>query len=86
LTKLSEDWPTTEGTVGSREEQSTRRRTARYDFEFSGERYGGTFKVRPIPGLAVKDAYPDGALLVVRYDPLNPRNSAVIRRSAFQQE
>jgi hypothetical protein len=82
LTKLFEDWPATEGTPGSSEEQSTRRRTERYDFEFNGERYGGTSKVRRIPGLAVKEAYPDGALVVVGFDPLNPGNSAVVERSA----
>jgi hypothetical protein len=78
LTNLFEDWPTTEGTVGSSEEQSTRRWIIRYDFEFNGERYGGTSKVKPIPGFAVKDAFPDGAPVVVRFDPLNPGNSAVV--------
>jgi hypothetical protein len=32
LTRLFDDWPTTEGTVGSSEEQSTRRWIIRYDF------------------------------------------------------
>src|SRR5665213_3063715 len=40
LTKLFEDWPTTEGTVGSSEEQSATRWILRYDFRFNGERYG----------------------------------------------
>ena len=82
VAKLCENWPTTSGTVGSSEERSTRRWTIRYAFEFNGERYGGTSNVRPVAGVAVKDAYPDGASVVVRFDPLNPGNSVVVKRSA----
>lgn len=82
LTRVFDDWPTTEGTVGSSEEQSTIRWIIRYDFGFDGERYGGTCKVKALPGIALRDAYPSGASIVVRFDPLNPRNSAVSESSA----
>lgn len=79
FTKVFEDWPITEGTVGSSEEQSDSRWISRYDFEYGGERYGGTSKVKAIPGLAVKAAYHDGSPVAIRYDPLNPGNSSVAR-------
>ncbi|MDP8989791.1 MAG: DUF3592 domain-containing protein [Acidobacteriota bacterium] len=81
LTKVFEDWPTAEGTVGSSEVQSASRWIIRYDFEYGGERYGGSSKMKAIPGLAVKVAYPDGASATIRYDPLNPGNSAVVEQS-----
>jgi hypothetical protein len=80
LNKLSEDWPTTNGTVGTSQEKSASRWAVSYDYEFDGKRWGGTATVKSIPGLAIKDAYPDGASIIVRFDPLNPKNSAVVGR------
>ncbi len=81
LTNLFEDWPTAAGTVGSSEVQSTSHWIIRYDFQYNGERYGGESKVKAIPGLTVKVAYPDDAHVAIRYDPLNPGNSAVAEQA-----
>jgi len=72
LTRLFEKWPTTEGTVNSSRESGSRWSVSYY-FEFNGEQYGGTSKIRPLPGLAL-DAYSEGSRVVVRYDPWNPDN------------
>jgi len=76
LARRFQNWPTTEGTVESAEKRSSSEWCVTYYFRSGGQTYGGTSTVKPIPGVGLKQAYPEGKILTIRYDPLNPGKSS----------
>jgi hypothetical protein len=81
VTRVFETWPTTEGTISSTYESASQWFIS-YSFEFKNQLYGGTSKVRRIEGLSLAEGYPAGRPVIIRYDPLNPDNSAIKKSSA----
>jgi len=76
VTKLFEKWPAIEGKVSSAR-QSGSRWCVDYYFDFNGQTYGATSKIKPISSLTLETAYPEGSLVMVRFDPLNPDRSRI---------
>jgi len=81
LSRPFQNWPTAKGTVESSEERSSSRWFVTYYFEFGGQTYGGTALIRPIPGMELEQAYPEGRNLTIRYDPMNPGKSSTVERN-----
>ena len=77
LDKLLRGWPSTQGTVISRQITENGWDIG-YNYFFKGERYGGMKLVRPVAGSTPDVSYPDGKLLTVSYDPYNPDCSKLI--------
>jgi len=77
LDKLLRRWPSTQGTVISRQTTENGWNIG-YNYFFNGERYGGTMRVRPVAGSTPDELYPDGKPLTVSYDPYNPDCSRLI--------
>ncbi len=63
-------WPTARGRVISSAEDGSRW-VINYSFDVGEDTFGGSNKVKPVPGMTVGEAYPEGSGLTVRYDPLN---------------
>jgi hypothetical protein len=70
LDRLLREWPTAEGTIVSSHEEE-RGRSISYNFNFSGQRYGGIAYLMETGDRVLAD----GTTVLVRYDPYNPDNS-----------
>jgi hypothetical protein len=78
LGKSFEEWPTAEGRVDSVQQRSASRWKVGYDFEVSGECYGGHASVSSGAGIKVGPSS-ESARILIRYDPLNPGRSSRIQ-------
>jgi hypothetical protein len=79
LTNLFIEWPTTEGRVGSAASDGSHSLIT-YSFEVGRDTFGGASTI------ASKNAIPysEGQRVTVAYDPLNPDQSKVLRRTSAQ--
>ena len=77
LARLFERWPMTRGEVTSARRSGSRWQVD-YSFEFEGQRYGGTSKVKRSAAVSPETSYREGETVTVQFDPLNPEVSAII--------